>query len=597
MTYINERLKKTLSDNSLNEVIKYDNTVLTCSDLEKQIKRYVSFLRGSININTDAQYVLIYLKSPLEGVVAQLACLMYGAIAVPLNKEAPLSYYAIDRMDGVACMITDEDFKLEQFNFPIINICDTQSDSIQKGEDSPCREPEKNHNNYSHCIITSGTTGTPKAVLLRQDAILNQVDAKIKLLKMNSNNRLCVATSLSFVASIWQILATIFVGGTLILLDEEERHNPYLVFKRAEEHNATILCVVPSVLKSFLLTNTGKRKITLDSLSTLVLTGEALYSDIAMRFYEDYATTIINAFGQTETSDDTFHYIVPRDIDSKIYPVVPIGYPIDNIAYKIVDENGSEVLHGEKGELCISGLCLAEGYIWNGGQPDARNSFRLLSGTDSEVLFFTGDLVSQDDGGPVVFHGRVDNQIKISGNRIEPEAIEACCLSIEGITDALAFKYETPSGAQLALKYVSSDKYNVTVEQIRDFLIKNLPAYMIPNDIKKIDALVYSANGKKIRNTYTPQSQNTKQADSEPESSTEDLVVEAIMKIITKVTGQIFDKNDDSLELLDSLQYISLLVELENLFGVEFEDRQLNLGAFLSLDELSGYVVKQNLTR
>jgi acyl-coenzyme A synthetase/AMP-(fatty) acid ligase len=171
--------------------------------------------------------------------------------------------------------------------------------------------------------MTSGTTGIPKTVLLKQKAVLNQIEAKSTLLNMDSNTRLVLSMSLSFAASIWQVYAVLFHGGSLILLDEEDRCNPFDAFKKSQEYDANIMCVTPSFLRAFLISNKGLGKLSLNNLDKIVLTGEMLHADLVERLYHEYDISIINAYGQAETADDTFHYIVPWKQSLKILNLNP----------------------------------------------------------------------------------------------------------------------------------------------------------------------------------------------------------------------------------------------------------------------------------
>lgn len=171
------------------------------------------------------------------------------------------------------------------------------------------------------------------------------------------------------------------------------------------------------------------QKLPLPKMKQIILTGEKVDKVVVEKFYENYDhITLINAYGQSECSDDTFHYEIPQSfIDGDI----PIGRPIPNIKYLILDENLNEVSNGEKGELCIGGVCLLQSYLNN--QQLTNEKFVDVSG---EFFYRTGDIVRLNLNNDVVYLGRADNQIKIRGHLVEPEEIEAHLNQIAGINQA-----------------------------------------------------------------------------------------------------------------------------------------------------------------
>jgi len=306
-------------------------------------------------------------------------------------------------------------------------------------------------------------------VTLKQDAILNQIDAKINLLSINKDSRLCISLNLSFVASIWQVFASLFQGGTIIMLDNVIKASPYDTFKTAIANKASIMCVTPSVFRAFSAINRGTRKISIASLQSLILTGELLHSDLIKTLRQETDIDIINAYGQTETADDTFHYRMPKGFDFEKHPVVPIGLPIPNISSEIRD-----------GELCLKGMF-----------QDNDSSF-----------FHTGDSVSFcDELNAFITNGRKDFQIKFNGFRINPEAVEICCASIDGVADAILNKVETGATSYLQLKFTLATEASVTEKHIREVLTNGLPSYMVPRDIIHVSEIEYNSNGKKKRET------------------------------------------------------------------------------------------------
>ncbi|MCL2717825.1 MAG: AMP-binding protein [Lachnospiraceae bacterium] len=572
---LNNHILQSITDSPMQTAIESQETRLTYSDLKQYITHYSYLLQETCNGLLTGRFILLYIDSPVKSVIAQLSVLLNDAICIPLDKKTPLAYYALHRIDNIACIITDdENHGINDFPVALIPKNNKSLPLIELNQELDC------NNEYCHCIMTSGTTGIPKAVLLKKEAVLNQINEKINLLEMNSETRVCLAMNQSFVASIWQVLATIIAGGTLIVLDENIKQNPYEIFKKSEENKAAILSVTPSTLKAFLKTNKGSRKIGLDYLKTLFLTGELLHSDLIRKFRQEYNIELINAYGQTEGTDDTFQFIIPADFDYDSNTIIPIGYPIANIDFVIVDENNKEVGSGEVGELCISGNCLAAGYL--GDSKNESTNFKALS--DGKMSFFTGDLVSLNEDGSLACYGRKDNQIKLNGYRIEPEAIEIHCTSIKGISDTLISKIEAETDSFLLLQYVLDGEAEVNAKSIRDFLVKKIPSYMMPSIIEEIKSIQYSSNGKKIRKRSIGLSSN----DENPKGH----VAELVKKILLGITGKEFASSNFA-DFLNSIEYVNLIVELEDSLGIEFEGDVLRMGAFPSLCDLENYITEK----
>ena len=489
MEYIMERVKKSIEKFPYYTAIMYQNTAITYAEMGNFVDAVCNEIMQKFGANAYGKSVLVYMTPSIESIVVQLAVIKCGAIYVPLDTNTPLNVINIGKINDIVGLITNDD-KITYYNsYNVICIQKIYNYTIDStGSDIA-------HFAYSHCILTSGTTGTPKAVRLKQKSIINQVDAKIKVLNLNSKSRICLSLNISFVASIWQILSMFFIGGTLIVLDDQIRKNPFLMFKATQEFRATVVCTIPSVIRAFLAIIKNKnRKIELNHLKRLVLTGEMLDCSIVNDFYREYDIAIVNAYGQTECSDDIFHHTLYNSISES---VVPIGDPIENVRFAIIDEDGNSVKCGVRGELCVSGVCLSDGYV--NDEELTNKHFKTLNALNGELAFCTGDIVTQLKNGNVVCHGRKDNQIKIRGFRIEPESIEFICDQYPGIADSLVLKEKSEINTFLHLFYVVKPEHYVDETKLRQYLQRKLPSYMIPAKYTLIDKIIYNSHGKKIR--------------------------------------------------------------------------------------------------
>lgn len=283
----------------------------------------------------------------------------------------------------------------------------------------------------------------------------------------------------------WQLFG---LAACLVIPTERDRCNPFALFKLLDHWNVTVVEIVPSMLQSFVsLVLHSNRKVNLSKLKMLILTGEPLPSELVVKFRQISNVTIINAYGLSETSDDIFHYCVKQDEKIDKLQFIPIGYPIKGVSYKIVSDFDHSLTTEKKGELHIKGECMCSGYT------DKKNKLNI----SDDGYFKTGDIVEETSEGKLVFWGRKDNQIKVNGIRIEPESIENICLQYPGIDDALITKTNGSVNGFLKLTY--SSKLEISEENLKLFLTKYLPDYMVPRVMERLPYLKYSPNGKKVR--------------------------------------------------------------------------------------------------
>ena len=598
MKDIREYLLEAFSKYSSNNVICTSKKEISYSELYQYVCSFAISVKNRCENNTNGQYFALYIHSPEKEIIAQLAILLLGGVCVPLDKSVPLNYYDLKRFSEIEYIITDDDEINHLCNLMVINMNKVEIDLVQSNDLH--FKMSAIADKVVYCIMTSGTTGKPKAVLLKQDAVINQVKAKILVLSMNEKSRLCLSTNLSFVTSIWQILATVFVGGCIVVLNEAERINPLEMFNRADNLGSTIICTVPSVMSVFLSTDTHKRKNQFDNISTLVLTGEPLPSRLAQSIINAYKVRVINAYGQTECTDDTFHFVLEDNFDFNKHLFVPIGYPVSNIDYVIVNSEGVAETDILTGELCITGTCLSLGYLDDDEMTNKK--FKTINGDDDRTFYFTGDLVSQLDNGMLVCHGRVDNQIKINGCRIEPEAIEAHCMNYSGVEDALAIRVKNLNSEYIHLIYKENDDEPVDTLDLRNYLTQNLPSYMIPAIITKTKSIQYSSNGKKIRKIEELLQRKKEDRSSisalESKEISKDVLYGLVHTVFRDVIRRELNMNlplDMRLDsLVNSLEFVYLVVELEQILGIEFDLDKFAVSAFSTLNDFLEYVLAEN---
>jgi len=288
-------------------------------------------------------------------------------------------------------------------------------------------------------------------------------------------------TSYTFDVSVAEIFWPLACGATLVLVEPGKQRNPGYLADLIHSSGITTACLVPSALNQIL--NQARAPDSLDSLTTVLCAGEVLPVAIAESFFKRYQGRLYNFYGPTETAIYATYHECQRDAAS-----VPIGSPLGNTTCHILDSSLQPVPLGARGELYIGGIALAEGYV-----ADSETTARVFieNPFGDGKLYRSGDRVQQLDSGELEFIQRVDDQIKLRGYRIEPVEISSRLIAHPNILDAAVILIPSDSGEPRLCAYYcvqrtsSGGSENQTdcldTTELRKFLARHLPDYMIPN--------------------------------------------------------------------------------------------------------------------
>src|SRR5437588_854921 len=271
----------------------------------------------------------------------------------------------------------------------------------------------------AYIYFTSGSTGEPKGAMCEHAGMLNHIFAKIDDLGIGEGDVVAQTAPQCFDISLWQLVAALLVGGRTLLVEQETILDARRFIDKIVEGRVAVVQVVPSYLE-VLVSYLAQRRRELPDLRCVSATGEALKKELVQRWFAvQPGIKLVNAYGLTETSDDTNHEImngVPRR------ERVPLGRPINNVHVYVADEHLSPVPLGAPGEIVFSGVCVGRGYI---NDPDrTQRAFLADPHRPGQRLYRSGDYGRWLPEGKVEFLGRRDTQVKISGFRIEIGEIE-----------------------------------------------------------------------------------------------------------------------------------------------------------------------------
>ncbi|HEV7672584.1 MAG TPA: non-ribosomal peptide synthase/polyketide synthase [Thermoanaerobaculia bacterium] len=363
--------------------------------------------------------------------------------------------------------------------------------------DAARRDPR----HLAYVIFTSGSTGVPKGAMIEQRGMMNHLRAKVEDLLLRPADVIVQNASQCFDISVWQFLSGLLVGGRVNVVRDGIAHDARRLLALVQEDGATILEIVPSMLRGLLDTLEAEGwGLSLPHLRWLMVTGEALPEDVTRRWLAAFPSIpLLNAYGPTECSDDVTHHAIryAAEIDG---PSLPIGRPLRNLRIDLLDRHRQPVPAGVPGELCVGGIGVGRGYLDDPARtaaafvPDPEGALR---GDPGGRLYRTGDLARRTSEGVIEFLGRIDHQVKLRGFRIELGEIESILRLHPEVTDAaVLLRAEKLRGPEL-VAYVAADVGGTPLPvELRRFLGERLPDYMVPSIYVFLDHLPLTPNGK-----------------------------------------------------------------------------------------------------
>jgi amino acid adenylation domain-containing protein len=344
----------------------------------------------------------------------------------------------------------------------------------------------------AYMFFTSGSTGQPKAATCTHEGLLNHLLAKVEDLELTAGYRVAQTAPQGFDISLWQLVAALLVGGSTRIIGQDTVVDADRFLETLARLRIQVVQLVPSYLE-VLLSAQEARPRDLEHLRRVSVTGEALKWPLVQRWFAAFpGVPLVNAYGLTETSDDTNHEIMR---DPSPHGVVPIGRPIRNTCVFIVDERLALAPTGTIGELVMSGVCLGEGYANDPAHTAA--TFVADPFRSGSRLYRSGDYGRWLPTGTVEYLGRRDTQLKLHGQRLEIGEIENGLARL-AVRDAAVLVAGHPDRPRLVAFY--SDATAPGPDQVREALAASLPAYMVPQQLYRLTSLPLNANGKVDRN-------------------------------------------------------------------------------------------------
>ena len=322
-------------------------------------------------------------------------------------------------------------------------------------------------------LFTSGSTGLPKGVVLHHAGLLNRLRWGHEQYGLEETDRVLHKASMAFDASLHEILSPLIAGGTLVIAPPGLQFDSLGLVRLIQDAEITTAHFVPSMLR-FVLDEPELAGCT--ALRRVFCGGEALDMKLVRRFQDALPSALFNQYGPTETSVSVTFWDCREPFDGDI---APIGRPIANAKCYVLGEDGGVVRSGETGELWIGGVPVGVGYLHAVEQTAQR--FRPDPFAAGARMYRTGDLVRQAEAGFLEFRGRIDDQVKVRGIRVEPEEVSAVLRRHPMVHDAAVVAADGPDGTRL-VGYVSARRAHAPVlDGLRRFTLPNGMAVAAPS--------------------------------------------------------------------------------------------------------------------
>ncbi|WP_128894536.1 non-ribosomal peptide synthetase [Longirhabdus pacifica] len=504
----------------------------------------------------------------IDMMISILAILKAGGAYMPISPDYPT--------DRIQYMIENSEVRLVLVHHHTNTFLSSLPvDAVHVNDETSYSQHTHNlpHRNEQHdlayVLYTSGSTGRPKGVMIEHHTVINRIGWMVKQYDISESDVLLQKTPFAFDVSVWEIFMWFFAGSTLCLLKHGEEKSPEHMLNTIAKHHVTAIHFVPSMLNGFLdymeiPHNVEKAS----SLRRVFASGEALLPQQVERFYQWLPHAhLYNLYGPTEATIDVSHF---HCSPQEKFRSVPIGKPLDNVQLYVL--NAVEQLQpiGVAGELCISGTCLARGYMNREdltAEKFVNNPFKI-----GEKMYKTGDLARWLPDGNIEYLGRIDNQVKIRGLRIELDEIHSVLLQCDQVKDGAVVAVKDDSGTDMLCAYIVPSQKRFSIQVIREHLGKTLPEYMIPAHFMEIEQLPLTHNGKLDRKAL-PRVVMQQRDYVAPDNEMESVLLQTWQEVLhvesVGTTDNFFEYGGDSIKaihVIASLSKRGLKLDMSNLF-------------------------------
>jgi amino acid adenylation domain-containing protein len=514
--------------------------------------------------------IALYLPSGIEAIVSMLGVLKAGHAYLPLDINDPLSRTE-EILDGSEpdIIITSHSHKFYFKNRDIIILI---SDDLMDSSDlikNKSKEPlykdlgvgKISPDSLAYIIYTSGSTGKPKGIPIKHQAVINLLDDFQQRSSLNHNDNCSLWTNLNFDVSVYEIWSALLSGASLFIPDSQIRTDAGKFIQWLRRFDITSAYIPP-----FMVADLAKNQLTEPLSFKRILTGvepipETLLCTIKR---STPGLCLINGYGPAEATVCATLYDVPDYPDNP--GNAPIGKPVNNLKVYLLDESKNHVKNGEKGEIYIAGIQVADGYFKNNALSEKNFLNNPFSNDLPKVMYKTGDMGIRLKNGNIMFGGRKDFQIKLRGFRIEPGEIENVIKEFPGISQTAVVLKENKTQRKILTAYIDA---NPDQEKLIEFLKSKLPKYMLPSAVISLKKMPLTSQDK-IDKRNLIQREDLEILDQELPRTVAEKKMAGIWEKFFNISP--IYRNDDFLLLGgDSISGVKILSRLNRLFSKDIQ--------------------------
>lgn len=544
---------------------------LSYAELERRATQLARRLR-ELGVKRDDR-VGVCMERSTRLIVALYGILKAGGAYVPIEPTQPKDRTEFVLADARPRVVLVEGDTLADASVPLLRL-DAERETIESLSAEPLEPPatspsESPADALAYVIYTSGSTGRPKGCLLDHRHVIRLFDATEAWFGFDHRDVWTMFHSVAFDFSVWEIWGALMHGGRLVVVPQATTRSPDDFRSLVAAEGVTVLNQTPSAFRQFIEADRRSQQGAPLSLRFVIFGGEALEFESLRPWFErhgDRAPTLVNMYGITETTVHvTYRPLSKADLDSD--SASAIGVPIPDLRCYVVDEALNLVPIGVPGELLVAGAGVARGY-WERSELTAQRFLQDPFVPGSRV-YRSGDLVRRLPNGELDYLGRIDQQVKVRGFRIETGEVEAA-LRRSGLTRDVAVVAAKKGGSETVLvAYVVSDS---SPHELRAAARAALPEYMVPALFVPLPAIPMTGNGKVDRRALPdPWATAAARAESSefvpPKGRYEEAVASAFAEVLRRpsvsATCHFFDEGGSSLDAVLVAQRISALLSID----------------------------------